>query len=243
MNEINLIYLFFGFMVLLSPLYFIVDAQSKKKKQKLENDFLNRGYTFFDAKYPRQMLYVTYAYGKFKKSVPLFLQISNFSPLDLAMKISGINQTRIGDSEFDSKFSVYTNMSHILPAILTPDIRKELIGCPNFEYITGSYESLLIPDYWPKDKSESQARNLWRFTTAKVETNFGIVRKFVDIGIQIEKSIYNNIPTAEFEAERASRATYLQDGSPWDGLVKLGVGFCIVLAIIAVVVFIVTNYF
>ncbi len=103
---------------------------------------------------------LTRIWGKLPKATPLYLQISDFDPLSVAVGNSGLFDIKVGDPEFDVSFVVRSNNKDKAIQVLTTSIRKNLLEFKGLRFRTGSVISLLGVDYFPEVK-EKELRNFW----------------------------------------------------------------------------------
>jgi hypothetical protein len=124
---------------------------------------------------------VVRVWGTLAHPVSLELRIARRS---LWRRFGSGYSTGMLDPRFERAFRIVTNEPERARLILDPDLQQRLLASLKIELRVGSFDSLLPPDYWPRDetKPERRLRRLWMIRVPGKLEKVGSPETLVEIG-------------------------------------------------------------
>lgn len=191
-------FILFAILIILLIVVLLVRlSRSIKKRVDEARNELNLNGFVKDTAYMKPIGTLTRVWGKLSNATPLYLQVSNFDMVSVALGDSGFFDIKVGDSEFDTTYVVRSNNKEKAIQVLGPKLRKAILQVKDLRFRTGSIISLLGVDYFPEVK-EKELRNYWMIECPS-ELSPNEVKQLHKLALEIIQEIQNVCEDWPFE--------------------------------------------
>jgi hypothetical protein len=157
--EIYLIVFAILIILLMVVLLVRLSRSIKKRVDEARNELSRNGFVK-DTSFMKPIGTLTRVWGKLPAATPLYLQVSSFDSVSVAVGNSGFFDIKVGDPEFDATYVVRSNNKDKAIQVLGPRLRKAILEIQDLRFRTGSIISLMGVDYFP-EVNEKELRNYW----------------------------------------------------------------------------------
>lgn len=138
---------------------------------------------------------VSLIWARLPGPVELTFQVDRTDFGDTLLEKLGKGDIQVGDPTFDKQFTIRSNQPERISQILTPEIRQRLAALPKCSFSTGSMDSLLGADYWPKVHGpERKVIQFWGFLVEHKVEDPAEEERFVQLGQDLAQRIIQLSP-------------------------------------------------